>query len=315
MNRIQRSSHICGPRANPVFDDVAVAYNQAQSAYGIYADGDSRDLFAFNGQHACADRCVWSTLDAKLRDRRATGATSISILDAGCGPGTWLQRLVVRAGSLGFTQITARGFDVAAAQIDVARQNTQHLRHTRGIDLAFEVADLEDRLPEAESSVDLTLCLYSVLSHLPADKLPGVAAEIGRVTRGHFVTTVRSVGSMPTIFIDTIEAARRLEFDHDLDRCEIEFNDGRHMVLRFHLFAPGELKCCFANHFEIEDLRGLDIFRSRFNLDHRWNPDAHAFDPRFEVFITQLEERFAHNPSFMERATHLMLVGRRGTSG
>jgi hypothetical protein len=42
-------------------------------------------------------RRFWTLLEAKLTDLRATSASSISILDAGCGPGTWLRRLVTRA--------------------------------------------------------------------------------------------------------------------------------------------------------------------------------------------------------------------------
>lgn len=71
-----------------------------------------------------------------------------------------------------------------------------------GVDLTFEVADLTGRLAEADVSVDMTLCLYSVLSHLPVANPTKVAAEIARVTRGHFVTTVRSIGSPPTIFVE-----------------------------------------------------------------------------------------------------------------
>ena len=66
---------------------------------------------------AYSDRRIWTVLEAKLIDLRATGASSISILDAGCGPGTWLRRLVTRAHVLGFSTITARGFDVARAQV------------------------------------------------------------------------------------------------------------------------------------------------------------------------------------------------------
>ena len=88
--------------SDPVVHDsaaanVAAAYNQAGGDYVAYADGDPTQLFAFNGLHAYADRRVWALLEAKLTDLHATGATSISILDAGCGPGTWLRRLVTRA--------------------------------------------------------------------------------------------------------------------------------------------------------------------------------------------------------------------------
>jgi len=101
--------------------NVAAAYNQAGGDYVAYAEGDPTRLYAFDGLHAYADWHLWTVLEAKLNDLRATGASSIAILDAGCGPGTWLRRLVTRAHTLGFTNITARGFDIARAQIQRAR--------------------------------------------------------------------------------------------------------------------------------------------------------------------------------------------------
>jgi hypothetical protein len=73
-----------------------------------------------------------------------------------------------------------------------------------GVTLTFDVADLTAELPEADASVDLTLCLYSVLSHLPVGSLSKISAEVARVTSGHFIATVRSVGSTPTISVDSI---------------------------------------------------------------------------------------------------------------
>ena len=181
--------------------NVAAAYNQAGGDYVAYADDDPTRLFEFDGLHAYADRRVWTLLDKKLTDLHANGTRSIRILDAGCGPGTWLRRLVTRARALGFTTITARGFDVARAQIQRARLLAKDLCGIPGINLTFDVADFTPELAEADASVDLTLCLYSVLSHLPVARLPKVSAEVARVTSGHFITTVLSVGSTPTISI------------------------------------------------------------------------------------------------------------------
>src|ERR1700680_62239 len=96
-------------------DDIADIYNQAGDDYVAYADGDPSQPFAFDGMHAYADRCVWAVLETKLSELRASGANSVRFLDAGCGPGTWLCRLVIRARALGFRSITARGFDIAQA--------------------------------------------------------------------------------------------------------------------------------------------------------------------------------------------------------
>jgi SAM-dependent methyltransferase len=292
-------------------ENVAMVYNQAGSSYAAYADGDPDQLFSFEGLHAYADQYVWSVIEAKLMDVRRTGASSVNILDIGCGPGTWLRRLVTRAKALGFTSITARGFDVAESQVQAARLMARDLAWTKGVDLTFDIGDTADPLPEADASVDITLCLYSVLSHLPVASLPKISQEIARVTRGHFITTVRAIGSMPTIFVDSIEKARHFELDHTRDQCRIELYDGRQFTIGFHLFGSEELRKCFDGYFTIEDLCGLDLFHSRFAPDSRWNPASLPINDPFRDHLAQLEHAHARNPVFMERATHLLLVGNR----
>ena len=286
---------------------VAEIYNRAGDGYGLYADGDPSRLFAFDGLHAYADRRLWKVLEQKLNELRAAGRGAIRILDAGCGPGTWLRRCVTHARRLGFSQIAARGFDVAAVQIEAARRNAADLAALPEVDLSFEVADLTAPLQERDASVDLTLCLYSVLSHLPVSALPQVAAEFARVTRGHLVTTVRAIGSSPTAFVEQIEETRHLRLNHRHDRCEIELCNGRRMEIGFHLFTAHELRQCFQN-FNVVDLSGLDIFHSRFLPDRRWNPPSVNATQQMLGHLAAMEEAHAHNPDFIERAMHLMLI-------
>jgi hypothetical protein len=211
---------------------------------------------------------------------------------------------------LGFSSITARGFDVAQAQIETARRMARDLAQLPGVNLTFDVEDLTRPLPEAEASVDMTLCLYIVLSHLPVIALPKVSAEIARVTIRHFITTVRSVGSTPTIFVDSIEKARHFKLDHRPDRYDIELSNGRRIAARFHLFTARELKNCFARQFIVEDLCGLDIFHNRFVPDRRWNPVSFHVELQLSGHLARLEEAYTRNPEFMEHAAHLLLVGR-----
>ncbi len=287
------------------------AYSQAGEHYAAYADGASDQLFDFDGIHAYADGCVWKRLDGALRNLRETGARSVTILDAGCGPGTWLRRMVTRASELGFTEITAHGFDIARAQIRRARFLAHDLCQLPGIRMNFDVADLTARFPEADGGVDITLCLYSVLSHLPVDRMPEVAAEIARVTSGTFIATVRPIGSQPTAFVDSIEKVRHFERDAATDQFEIEMNDGRHLVFGAHLFSASELRRLFSEHFMLEEVSGLDLFHSRFAPDRRWNPTSLLVDDFLLEHLTRLEESFSTNAAFLERATHLLLVGHR----
>src|ERR1700682_3948108 len=72
------------PGAGGATDDVDNLSNQPGDDYVAYADGDPSQPFAFDGLHAYADRCVWAVLETKLADLRATGASSVRFLDAGC---------------------------------------------------------------------------------------------------------------------------------------------------------------------------------------------------------------------------------------
>jgi SAM-dependent methyltransferase len=289
---------------------IASVFDQAGPGYLAYADGDPDRLFAFDGAHAYADRLVWSVLDARLTGLRASGAQSVSFLDLGCGPGTWLRRLVFRAIELDFARITARGVDIAAEQVRRARRMAASLAKLPGVDLRFDVADITGRLPEADASVDLTLCLYSVLTHLPTAGLPAVADEIARVTSGHFIATVRPVGSTPTAFVEPMDKVVRLAHDEATDRCEIDLCDGRAIVCDAHLFTAAELRAYFAGRFDIEELRGIDLFHTRFAPDPRWNPRSLKASGAMDEELTRLEEEHAHMPEFMDRAAHLLLVAR-----
>lgn len=55
----------------------------------------------------------------------------------------------------------------------------------------------DDYAAYADGSIDIALCLYCVLNHLPVSALDAVVKEFSRVTRGVFMTTVRPLGSLP----------------------------------------------------------------------------------------------------------------------
>lgn len=290
---------------------VAKAYDLSGATYGSYADGDTSDLFRFSGTHGYADHGVWTCIMMKLSGIRLSGATSLRVLDAGCGPGTWLRRLVIAAREMGFVEISAHGFDVSAAQIQQAHVNCQSLSSLPGVNLEFTVGDLTHALHEEDECVDLTLCLYSVLSHLPPAELPAVVSELGRVTQGHFITTVRSLGSMPSGIVASIDDVRRLQHDQRQNWCEVELADGKRAAFDFHLFSTEELRSHFSGIFEIETLEGLDFFHGRFAADPRWNPKGHDLPPALAQELAKLEKSFAENPAFNDHANHLLLIGRK----
>lgn len=288
---------------------TAFAYNQVGEDYLAYADGNEADLFDFTGLHAFGDKQLWKQLDTALLRLRETGANKVNILDAGCGPGTWLRRLVIRAQELGFTTINARGFDIAKEQLKRARFLSKDLQAYPGVNLRFDTSDLTQSLPEADDSIDIAICLYCVLNHLPVSALETVVKEFSRVTRGVFMTTVRPLGSPPTVFVDSIEKVSFFQNHPEVDCLEVKLNDGQSYMLDVHLFSVAELKAWFADYFVVTNMVGLDLFHSRFAIDTRWAPHVTYKEDMFSEHLQRLEDIYATDPDFIEHAAHLLLVG------
>jgi hypothetical protein len=107
---------------------------------------------------------LWSKGSSTTCEQRAEiQLLSSIILDAGCGPGTWLRRVVTHAHRLGFSKITARGFDVALAQVQGCPAVGARSRQTSG------------REP-----------------HVRGSRSPGPAARTGHVRRHYSLSLQRS---------------------------------------------------------------------------------------------------------------------------
>jgi SAM-dependent methyltransferase len=209
---------------------------------------------------------------------------------------------------MGFTRISARGVDLAETQVRRARLLSQGLARNPGVRLKFETGDIRTRMPGADRSIDLCLCLYGVLNHLPAEDLASVFGEVARVTRGKFITTLRAIGSTPTIYVDGVKAAKAYHQDNVHGTLKVEFQNGRRASFPSHLFSAGEIRALAASALEIEELRGLDLFHGRFAADPDWNPAEATPDANFLHALRTLERRFHRNPAFIDRATHLLMI-------
>ena len=249
-------------------------------------------------------------METTLSSLRMSGARELSVLDLGCGPGTWLRRIVHRAGQMGFTRITARGVDLAEAQLRRARILSQDLARRAGVRLQFQSGDIRLPMPEADRSVDICLCLYAVLNHLPAHDLPAVFTEIARITKGKLVATLRAIGSTPTIYVDGVKAARAYHQDNVLGRLEVQFQDGSQTSFPSRLLSAAEIRALATPALEIQELSGLDLFHGRFATDPDWNPAEAGLEGTLIHALRGLEQRFRSDPAFVDHATHLLLIAR-----
>ena len=70
----------------------------------------------------------------------------------------------------------------------------------------FDVADIGSRLPEADASVDYRGLSCSLLGHHALFALRcDLCERLHAFTLGHFIVTVRPIGSAPTIFVNSID--------------------------------------------------------------------------------------------------------------
>jgi SAM-dependent methyltransferase len=282
----------------------------AGSDYLRYADGDASRLFDFTSQYSFADREIWRRIDATLMRLAASGRRTLSLLDAGCGPGTWLRRTAWRARELGFERINAFGFDISPAMVALAKSSLAGLEDLT-IRMHFLVRDITAGPAFTDQEFDICMCLYGVLNHLPVTAHNEVAEELARVTQNTLFVTVRAAGSLPTIYVDSLDHARNFHQDNETDRMEIDMLSGEHIGFTSHLFTSTELDRLFRPHLSQTELCGLDVFHSRFATDRRWNPARFESEAEFASDLELLERRYACHPYFIDRAAHILLVGER----
>ena len=167
------------------------------------------------------------------------------------------------------------------------------------------------RWPFPDDHFDITLCLYGVLNHLGVAAHPHAAAELARVTLGALFVTARTVGSLPTIYVDELNRARAFHQDNDADWMEVDLADGRHLAFPSHLFTAAGLHALFRPHLATTAMAGLDLFHSPFATHPHWNPRSIAGADLFEEDLCELERRYASDPHFIDRAAHVLLVGEK----
>lgn len=293
-----------------LLSDTACAYNSVATAYLDHAEGRNSALFEFKGAHAFTDRALWKRLDAMLIRLWTEGRRAIRILDAGCGPGTWLLRMAVRARDLGFSAIDGRGIDVAPAMVDLARSRLRYA-YDPHIGLRFDIGDMIEALGEEdEGSYDIVLCLNGVLNHLAPNDQDRAIAAMERVCDGEIFVTAYSVGCSPSIYLADAFDVRQFHQDNEKGRLEIHLQDGRYLELPSHLFTAAELSGLFSNRVHWVELIGLDLFHSRFHDNPRWNPLGIDHAERDQE-LDRLEQLCEAMPALIDSASQILFHGRR----
>jgi len=290
--------------------DVASAYDHVGNDYGRYADGQglADPSGASANRFAHADTIVWNALRSTIDQLHRVGVPMLRVLDAGCGPGTWLRRIATHARQFGFS-IKASGVDISRRQLEIARKQVEKLEARE--DITFLVHDLAGPLPWADGCFHIVLCNYVVLNHLPRVALPRVVKELCRVTSHRVIATVRALGSPPTGCIIGTEQVREYHQDCGRGKLRLVLNDGTKHRLTLNLYSAETIKAVFAEHAQIGDLRAIDLFASRFAPDADWTGAlVNTLPGRDEVLrkLTEMEEPLCREPGWIDHGTHILIV-------
>lgn len=316
-----RGSHPCMQLGTPAVSAIAGAYDHVGNAYGAYADGDALEDPADDmNRFAHADTIVWNAIRAAIDALHQAGAAQLKILDAGCGPGAWIGRIVQYASRIGM-DIDAVGFDISEGQLEIARVKMERMTATRAdakVSVSFLNHDLAAPLPWPDGRFQIVLCNYVVLNHLNKRVLPMAVEELCRVATYRVIASVRSIGSPATGCIIGTEDVTRYHQDCRRGELELLLRDGSAHVLTFNLYTAEEMTSLFARHAVVEDVRAVDLFVNRFAADEHWTGDLlNALPGRPQVIsmLQEAEEQLCRLPAWRDHGTHLLLVAqprRRG---
>jgi SAM-dependent methyltransferase len=297
---------------------VASAYNHVGGGYGSYADGAAIDDQSptQTSRFAHGDAIIWETVCRTINELRLRGVPMLRLLDAGCGPGTWVRRIARYAHRQGLG-IDAVGVDISGRQLEIAREQAAKVQGPHATDgrrMRFRMGDLADPLPWPDGHFHIVLCNY-VLNHLPKDALPRVAEELCRAASYRVIATVRAIAGPPTGCIIGTEQMREYRYDCGRGELRLVLKDGTAHQITFHLYSAEMLRAAFAPHATIRDLRAVDLFLHRFVSDRNWTANLVATLPgREEVMreLKEIEDRLCRRAGWVDHGTHILIVAQPG---
>lgn len=253
---------------------------------------------------------MWKAIRDAIDELSRSGVRSLRVLDAGCGPGTWLRRIAAYANSVGLV-FDAVGFDISKGQLDIARRRVATCNVRGNWKINFLEHDLKRSLPWSDKHFHIVLSNYVVLNHLPRTALPGAIEELCRVSSHRVIVSVRSLASPPTGCIIGTEQVREYHQDCDRGELKILLKDGTEHRLTFNLYSAETLKALFAAHSRVVDVRAIDLFLSRFAPDaNRTAQAVNGLPGRSEVMrkLKKIEEPLCRLPGWVDHGTHILVI-------
>lgn len=297
-------------------------YDKFSESYTGYANGTSTltELLKLkesdvNRAFSWGDVQTWQSIEETLaltieRRQQSGDVTPITLLDVGCGDGVWALRVAHYCFSRGQSACIAC-LDLSPAMLESARKQFDDFHSQCGandIAVTYEICDLSAGLPAhiRSKGFDITLCLHTVLNHLPANALTFAISELVISTHGYLYFSVKPPFSKPTFYAapmsEILHFDRRDEHLYALDRS------GGFHVLRSNLISHQQLKDALLPFSVETEYVGLDVLISRLTPDPRWVGD----DPTAKLLpiddLLSLEARASLDSRYLNFANHILAI-------
>lgn len=311
--KIQSVAAETGAHARKLVLDTSRAYNAYPEDYEKYADGNVKEnLYDYEDRiHGFADKTTTEKIEQIVTKCLSKRKGPLKILDFGCGSGTWLRRIMDKFVVSKGARIECVGVDISDALLSLAERRLEEYNRKMGtkINIQFRWADLSESLPFGDNEFDITLCLYTVLNHIPVSNVQTAVQEMLRVTKEVNVTSIKPAGGMPTVYVCNIEDI--VKYEQSFETLTFLHRNGEQWTICSHLFTREEIIDIFSEFSRVEECLGLGIFSPRLKSPNTWRTKSgEASFKAVREELEELEKSFCSKPQWIDMANHIMVISR-----
>ncbi|OCX24820.1 class I SAM-dependent methyltransferase [Pseudomonas graminis] len=306
-----------------ISNDVASFYNFFSENYTSYANGSAAlgeiidlgsniDSHPFSRSDLKTWQAIQNSIDALISEKKRRKDTApLTLLDVGCGDGVWAIRIA--------NYCLSNNIAVDVDCVDLSDNMLQRaemlflaycdsLKASPDLRVTYTKCNIIDGLGDSHRSrrYDLTLCLHTVLNHVPRESLKICIRELVEHTSGFLYISVKPPFSRPTFYAASMSEVIRYERrDDHLYALDLK---GKFHIIPSNLISAEQLRELFRPHPISYDLIALDMMLSRFMPDPQWiGSDTNEMCVPMDSLLA-LEAEVSANPTLLDFANHILAV-------
>ncbi len=308
---------------SPVSSDIAGFYNSFSENYTAYANGSAPledmidpKLNLHSHSFSRSDWKTWQAIQSSIdtlidEKKRREDKGPITLLDVGCGDGVWAIRIAHYCLSNNMA-VDVDCVDLSDKMLQCAEllfsEFCDSFEALPDLSVTFSKCNIIDGLGDSRRGrrYDLTLCLHTVLNHVPREALDGCIGELLEHTSGFLYLSVKPPFSRPTFYAASMSEVIRYERrDDHLYALDMK---GKFHIIPSSLISAEQLRDLFRRYPIHYELVALDVVLSRFMPDPQWiGHDTGEMSVPIDSLLA-LEAKVSADPTLLDFANHILAV-------